>query len=267
MCTGLGIYHVEQLGAKAALELGEAYFKAMGLEITGACYYQYIVPGDHQGDHDLFDVSLPELREKILTGEATAFRLYNERKGSSPWFASYGYMTDEYGASFYHIDAECEFPLGTVYDRIIDWLKQAGSCHEFIYGIVYEMNNISDAYYYAGGHNLVSLYSYESRMAWKRETPGLYEGQARYKDRMLRMVYPASLVNGQHLKLEIEAMELREWIHKDSGHGVLSKVSEDLWLWEVPMDQLEKLNGILGEAGRLVAWDPKPAKKRTRKLP
>lgn len=85
MCTGIALYDTEHISPTVAFEIGRSFFEAIGVPVTGGSYYEYLIPGDHEGDHDIVEVPLDRLKEKIFAGEADSFWLYCERKGSVPW--------------------------------------------------------------------------------------------------------------------------------------------------------------------------------------
>ncbi|GIO29428.1 MULTISPECIES: hypothetical protein [Paenibacillus] len=265
MCTGAAFYHTGHIGPLEALEIGCAFFESTGIRITSAGYYEYLENGDHEGDHDIMEVSLEKLRALLASGKATAFWLHNQQ-GTVPWNAAFEYQTDGFG-SFPHMAAYCNIGIDRIYGRLTGWMRQTAERVRFPYGILYTAENMTDAFYYAAGYNFTTMFATENGSAFNRETPGLYNGQARYVDKMLRMAYPCNLLNMEHLKIELGGIALGDWIQSDPKHGILSRVREDLWMWEVEAGQLEEINRILGEAGILVAWRPPQPKKPRRKLP
>ncbi|TVX93409.1 hypothetical protein [Paenibacillus agilis] len=111
------------------------------------------------------------------------------------------------------------------------------------------------------------MFPYEAGFAFNKETPGKFEGKGRYTSKMLRMVYPLNIMNSQHLKMEVNGVNLKEWITDSEKRGQLTDIGNDLWLWEVEMEQLEQVNQVCGEAGVLVAWSPRIPKKAPKRLP
>ena len=267
VCTGIAIYDTEGITPSEALDIGLSFFEAIGVSVNGGSYYELLDQGDHEGDHDLFEVSSDQLREKVTKGECDAFWIYYSRRGSVPWHTAFSRQTGEYG-SFPHLTALCEFPLEEVYLPLTLWLKNlAKRFPRFSYGILYAADKMTDAFYYAAGNNGVTLFPYENGFAFNKETPGLYEGKGRYSGEMLRMVYPCNLVNSRHLQIEINGVKLKEWSTGSHEHGQLTDIGNDLWLWEVEMEHLERINQVCGEAGLLVAWKPPTPKKPLRRLP
>ncbi|WP_068621370.1 hypothetical protein [Paenibacillus tuaregi] len=265
MGTGLAMYDTNEVTPMEACIAGESFFEAIGAKVTAACYYTYNKDEDERYV-DLIETSLSELKRKIISKEVTAFRLYNEQIGHSPWFASFGYMNDEFG-SFHHIDAQCAVPMDDIYTNFIGFVEDVSKKISCPYGIVYAAPKVSDAFYYAQGENLVKLFPYENPRIFKEETPGRFKGKARYRGDMLRMVYPCNLINGNHLHMKIQGMTLGEWIVKEGGRGSLRKISHDLWLWEIGRDDLEGVSRWCGEAGILLAWKPPVPTKPPRMLP
>lgn len=267
MSTGIAIYDTKKITAPEALEIGLSFFEAIGVSVNSATYYRLLSNGDHEGDHDLFEISPDRLRENVLRGECDAFWLYHERKGSVPWHAAFSRQTGEFG-SFPHLTAFCECSLEEAYASLTAWLKSlAKRFPRFAYGIVYSTEKMTNAYLYAAGNSGVTLFPYENGFAFSKETPGLYKGKGRYSGELLRMVYPCNLVNSRHLHIEIGGVKLGEWITGSREHGKLTNIGKEHWLWEVETTHLDQINQLSGEAGFLVAWKPRPLKKPQRKLP
>lgn len=265
MYTGMAVYDTENINSKIACELGEGFFTDISIPITGAGYYRMLKEGDHPGDHDIIEISFSDLKEKINNNEVTAFRIYSEKKGARPWHASFGYMTNEYGG-FNYIDVQ--------YPSIVDdpnittkFLKSLSDKILYSYGIKYCADKITKALYYATGDNMVNIYQYENASLFKRECPGKFKGLERYKNTMIRMVYPVNLINNHHLNIIIGDISLKEWISSDDKHGSLEELNNNLWLWTVEDTELDGVNKYLGELGLLISWKPLAIKKTPRKLP
>lgn len=265
MCTGLAMYDTNEVTPMEACLTGESFFDAIGARITTAGYYTY--QNDEDGlQVDLIQTSVSELKSKIISKEVTAFRLYNEQNGYSPWFASFGYMTDEFG-SFHHIDAQCAMPIDDLYEHFVGFMEDVSKTISYSYGIVYAASKVADALYYAQGENLIKLFPYEDPRIFKEETPGRFKGKGRYRGDMLRMVYPCNMINENHLQINIQGMTLGEWIVKERGRGSLRKISKDVWIWEVGRDDMEGVSKCCGDAGILLAWKPPVPTKPPRTLP
>lgn len=179
MCTGLAMYDTNEVTPMEACIAGESFFDAIGARITTAGYYT--CKNDEDGLHvDLVETSLSDLKSKIISKEVTAFRLYREQSGYSPWFASFGYMTDEFG-SFHHIDTQCAMPIEDIYENFIGFVEGVSKKISYPYGIVYASKKVADAFYYAQGENLTNLFPYENSRIFKEETPGRCKGKVRYR--------------------------------------------------------------------------------------
>ncbi|GED73120.1 hypothetical protein BRE01_68220 [Brevibacillus reuszeri] len=265
MCTGLALYDTDEITPLEACLAGESFFDAIGERVTIAGYYTY-THGENGFDIDLIEIPLADLKSKIISKEVTAFRLFSERIGHSPWFASFGYMTDEFG-SFHHMDAHCATPIDDIYGKLVGVVEEVSKNNRYPYGIVYDANTVSEAFYYAQGENLIKLFPYEDSSRFNKETPGRFKGEGRYRGDLLRMVYPCNMINEQHLRIKIVGISLGEWIVNERGRGSLRKICNDLWLWEVGKDELEGVNKSCGEAGILLAWKSPSAAKPARKLP
>lgn len=266
-CTAIAIYNTEHLTPTEAFQIGLSFFESVGVSVNDASYYKLMENGNHEGDHDIFNVSLDRLKKMVAEGEASAFWIYHNLKRSVPWHVAFSRQTEEF-SGFHYLMAICEFPIEETYERISNWLKDlANQFPRFSYGILYASNKITDAVFYAAGNNATRMFPYEDVFAFKKETPGLYGGRGRYSGKMLRMVYPCNLINRRHLQIEIEGMKLKDWIMNNNERGTLTELGKDLWMWEVGMEHLERVNQACGEAGSLVAWKPQHPKKPRRKLP
>ncbi|WMT39032.1 hypothetical protein RE628_16045 [Paenibacillus sp. D2_2] len=175
----------------------------------------------------------------------------------------------EYG-SFPHIGAHCDSKLEEIYGAITEWTNSAAQRFDVPYGIVYTADRITKAMYYAAGENGATMFPYENGFAFIHEAPGTYQGQGRYTENMLRMVYPYNLLSEKHMKIHIagqgDGQTLRDWIEDNEERGSLRPISNH-FVWEIPVEHLKVVNQILGEAGILVAWRTQKPKQRVRKLP
>lgn len=265
MRLAMALYGTENLSPELALKLGISYFSQMGLSITGAAYYTHLINGDHVGDHNLIEITLSELTEKVKKKSASAFRLYNESGDFTPWSASYGFNTNDFG-SFYHIDAQSDGERSAL-SNYVAFFKEIALKTSATYGIVYQPASISKGFNYASGANFTSLYPYESSVKFNKEALGLYGGQKRYCDQFLRMVYEINLLNLKHLSIDVAGKPLRNWISESDNHGMLEKITESLAIWHVKEENLDDINNKLGNLGILLSWNPTASKKHSKKLP
>ncbi|KGA43386.1 hypothetical protein L2164_13450 [Pectobacterium brasiliense] len=264
MYSGIAMYDTENISPKIACDLGERFFKKIGIGITGAGYYSFLENGDHVGDHDIIDISFLDLKKKIELNAVTAFRIYCEEKGVKPWVASFGYTTNDFGG-FYYVDVQ--FPDSDFNSRcLVDFFKSLGG-FSFSYGIGYGSDSVTKSFYYATGDNMINLYPYENASLFKRECPGRFKGQERYKNSMLRMVYPVNVINENHRSIIINGVSLYEWIFSNEKYGVVESLDNGMWLWMVQESNLDEVNDVLGKAGVLISWKSSSAKKVPRKLP
>jgi len=267
MCLAMALYGTENISPELALKLGMAYFSLINLPITGAAYYEYLSDGDHLGDHDLVEVSLGDLAEKIAAGSASSFRLYNESNGVVPWYASYGYNTDSF-SNFPHIDAQSSSERSSL-DSYVDFLKEIvrESPESSFYGIAYQCASVSKGFNYAAGENFISIYPFENSGVFKKEVPGRHGGQERYKGGLLRMVYEVNLLNASHLELDVSGVKLGDWILQDRNNGVLERVSESMFVWVVQAESLNAINEKFGKLGLLLSWKATATKVSAKKIP
>ncbi|MFU1795998.1 hypothetical protein ACM1RC_19225 [Paenibacillus azoreducens] len=266
MCTGVALYDTGHIRPLDAFQAGKSFFEAIGIPITGATYYEHLSDGDHEGDHDIFEVSIDELQERILSEKTSSFWIYSDLRGGKPWDAAFTYQTGEFG-NFAHMGAHCDIKPEEVYGALTDWLGEAAERFDVPYGIFYTADDIPDALHYAAGESCVFMFPFEDCFAFIHEAPGRYGGKGRYTESMLRMVYPYNLLNEKHMQIKIADQTLRDWIHESGERGTLRPIAKDSWVWEVMDKHLVAVNQACGEAGILVAWRPERPKKRVRKLP
>lgn len=265
MCLAMALYGTECVSAELALRIGISFFSSHNLSITSAAYYEDLSDGDHDGDHDLVEVTLSELTDKIKGGVASSFRLYNEDHDATPWFASYGFNTEKFG-SFFHIDAQASGEEATLSSHI-KFFREAAKENLALYGIVYQCDSVSNAFHYSSGENFISVYPFENSGIFKREVPGLYDGQERFKGDLLRMVYQINLLNSKHLSIDVAGKPLRQWILDDVSNGLLEDVTDSITIWLVEKEQLESVNEKLGKLDLLISWKQPVAKTFPKKLP
>lgn len=77
----------------------------------------------HAEDHDIYEVSLEELTERIASGEASSFWIYNEKEDSVPWHVAFGYHIDGYG-NFSHMAAHFEVDGEEGNRQLKDWIRE-----------------------------------------------------------------------------------------------------------------------------------------------
>lgn len=243
MSIGVALYNTDNLSSQQAFTLVEQFFQLLSLPITDAAY---------RSDNMAYtNVSPAELAQLVAAKKVTDFRVYHKDNEHLPWVVSFGYVTESSGG-FNHIDIQYVDDIDT--NSLKAFLKQAAEISQVAYGIVYHKDNVVDAYEYVLDEGVVPVPSYEKPLVWRDETPGMFNGPARYKDNMLRMVYPFNIINIKHLHIELQGKTLQEWISGNTAYGQLTPLTSQLFLWEVPASQLDSVNKICGEAGILIAW-------------
>jgi len=266
-CLGLAFYGIDNLTPEIALKEGVSLFSLFGIEIESACYYKYLTNGDHAGDHDMVEVPVNILDEKIRSGDVSAFRLYHENGDVDPWVASYGYHTNEFG-NFPHVDAQIALDPGKVLELAAEFLKGSQLIDKCDYGIGYGCRSVSKAFSYGSVHDLIKLYAFEETAKFKR----LVKESGRCKEggvgAHLRMVYRLNVLSKEHLFLRVKDVSLEEWIEQNEEVGSVEKIGKERWLWSVEEEALEFINKYLGELGVLLSWKSTPTKGASRrKLP
>lgn len=126
---------------------------------------------------------------------------------------------------------------------------------------MYTFDEITNAYFYSSGGNLLTKFTNESPSAFKKETLRCLRGSESYKGSMLRMVYPINILNRKHLQLNVFGESLDKWILSNEFNGKLEKINDKLWVWIVDEDHMDDLNNYCGKAGILISWKPQIKKQ------
>lgn len=266
MCsaTAMAIYGVNKNTPEHSYDIGLLFFSSIGLDVTASGYYKCREDRSEE-DIDFVEVSLNDLKSEIQNGQATSFRLYCENKHGELWDASFGYSTTDFGG-FYHFDAQCVLPYFSK-EKFISFIEVLCNLKALEYAIFYNVDDVSGGFYYAGGEGFVSIYDCEAPSLFSRETGGRFGGAERYRDEMLRMVYPVNVLNEKHLCLSVQNVSLRDWVLSDNRHGIISPCANGMWVWEVNEKDLVHVNGVLGESGILISWRLPRSSKRSKFLP
>lgn len=244
MCIGIALYNTDNLSSQEAYTLAQLFFQMVGLPITDAAYRS-----QHAG---YSNVTVSDLAQLIESGEVQDFRLYHKDGNTLPWVASFGHVTEQYGG-FNHIDMQYANDIPK--DKLQEFLKASAEIANAAYGIVYTQDNVVDAYEYVLDEGIVPIPVYEKHLVWRDETPGLFNGPARYKDNMLRMVYPHNVLNNNHLNISIQGQSLGNLIIGNPALGELKAVNDgQSFIWNVPEENLAEVNALFGQAGALIAW-------------
>ncbi|WP_095094318.1 hypothetical protein [Pseudomonas sp. Irchel 3A5] len=266
MSIGLAIYGVDDVSPVAVFEMALRFFEKLNYSVTAAAFHKRIAPQRTADAEslDLVEVEPDELRTALTAGEATDFRIYSETGHSDPWFSSFGYTTENFG-NFFCIDVQSEECFEAAQDKFTCFVDEIAQQVNFTYAIIYNVEKVSDAVWYARGDNMRTLFPFESPVAFSHDTPGLYEGERTYEKTKLRMVYPVNYLNKHHMSIRVDGIPLSDWIAMNPERGTLMSVSGKI-RWTVPESALLEVNKSCGESGALLAWMPQKTKTRA-KLP
>jgi hypothetical protein len=145
-------------------------------------------------------------------------------------------------------------PLGS--EKFKDFCHMVLPLIKPAYGIGYERSDLMGPTYYAYGViGGMSGGPEPSEEESERITKWLH-GYKNFKDYqyhigLLREVYPSNFITTPHLEKNAFGLSLKEWIQKDPSHGTLCPFDGDVWLWQVPSADVEKLNQLLKSTGIL----------------
>ncbi|VWC95356.1 hypothetical protein BLA50215_02195 [Burkholderia lata] len=260
MNTGIVIYGTDPDQAALALTMAENLFVRFGKRVSRAGVLKFVFRGDENfvDDREVLPV---DLMERISTGEITAFQVYGSDSA-----ISFGYNVPEYGGLSF-IDAQIEGSVYKMDEEVGRFLWDVARYLNFKYAIAYDAENLSAAYKYSTGVNLVRIFPFENTSLFTRELPGRSPGSVSYEGAKLRMVYPLNVLNESHLEICLNDLSLREWIGADSSRGSLKSLPNNMWLWSVKETDLLEVNSACGEARILLAWQKSPGNRPVRQLP
>ncbi|MCA8061007.1 MULTISPECIES: hypothetical protein [unclassified Burkholderia] len=265
MNTGIVIYGTDPTQAASALSMAENLFRQFGEEAAKAMFLEFVVRNGERFVED-HEISLAELKVKVLAGEAAAFQISNDGGAGGGLSISFGHNVPEFeGFSF--VDVQISDSVYKVNKEVEVFLEEAVARVSFKYAIAYDAVNMTAAYKYSSGVNLTRIFPFENTSLFTKDLPGRVPGSASYEGVKLRMVYPLNVLNEQHLGIRVNDISLREWIGADPRRGSLKNISNKMWLWSVKESDLLEINNACGEAGILLAWQKTQANKPARKLP
>lgn len=149
----------------------------------------------------------------------------------------------------------------SVFDNKSDWLpaaKRIVECLRPSYGIGFERSLALGPVFYAlgicyGGDPVPSGDAYEEGRTISRwSNIGMHEQV--YRQGLLRYVYRWNFLTQPQLDRNVGETSLAKWVDADPERGVLSIISDGVWLWEVQQDQLEQVRDQLHDAGAIFDW-------------
>ena len=80
----------------------------------------------------------------------------------------------------------------------------------------------------------------------------------------LRDVFPMNFLTEEHLMLRLANELLKDWIAADSGRGLLSRLNEQIWVWDVPVGNISMVRNVLIQNGMLVAYIDNGNRRQTK---
>ncbi|OCG37883.1 hypothetical protein A9G29_11240, partial [Gilliamella sp. Fer2-1] len=241
MYSGIALYNTENISQNIALAFAETLFSVLNVPITEASYVKPIIKKDYS-DFKLVKISLKGLKQKVDLPETLAFYIFNEL--DDIYQLQFSYNTDKFGGAN---------EICILYDNkldhddiVLNTIKNFACQNHFSYGIKFTgCKTISRAIMYGGGTNPAAIYPYEK---------SYFEEKLLNDNKRLRMIYTANIINQHHLEIGVDNTTLKDWILSDTSHGTLEKLSNKLWLWQVPENELDNINYFLGQLGLLISW-------------
>ncbi|OCG67375.1 hypothetical protein A9G41_10450 [Gilliamella sp. Nev5-1] len=255
MYSGIVLYDTKTISKNIGLAFAETLFSVLNVPITETSYVKPIIKKDYS-DFKLVKISLKGLKQKIDLPEILAFYIVNEV--DNIYHLRFSYNTDKFGRSnkiYISYDNKLD------HDNIIlNTIKNFACQNHFSYGIKFTgCKSIDDAILYAAGSRPSAIYPYEK---------SYFEEELLNDNKRLRMIYTANIINCYHLDISVEKnTTLKDWILSNTSHGTLEKLSDKLWLWLVPENELDNINYFLGQLGLLISWklptlEPEKPKRR-----
>jgi hypothetical protein len=75
-----------------------------------------------------------------------------------------------------------------------------------------------------------------------------------YRHGLLRDVYPWNFLTQSQLDLKVEGLPLQEWIQKQDCRGLLSQLTDDMFLWELTEEQIPEVRKVLWAEDAIFDW-------------
>ncbi|MEI2432459.1 MULTISPECIES: hypothetical protein [Lysobacter] len=274
--TGMAFYGLpDQVDAQRLLEIAQTFFVDLGLKPNTVSYSVKLPQNARGEDIGWKKADISTLREALATEGAHDFYLECVPPKSSQWICSASFLTtwfladkEEYDnagrlvCTYYCADSA---QLNRIFMRLA---REMDDLTRTPYAIAYEIDgDLADVSSYANADGFLTIFKNEDARAWKTQLPlGSRNVPKQYVERM-RMVYPCNLLGPAHLAHTIEGGSLYDWIHAASDRGALEALASGGAVWTVAPEHLERINSILGEAGLLIGWKPKPSALSSRRLP
>lgn len=151
-------------------------------------------------------------------------------------------------------------------DRVLELFDTVWRRFRPAYGIAYSAPTTFKAHSYAHVNGATLYPLWENPFLFDNDLPWV-GGPSDHRGRRLRLVYPYSLLNVDHLAIDVGGMPLAEWIAAAPTRGRIIQTASGATIWQVDEDQVEDVMKPLGEAGLLLSWSPRASRKVRGTLP
>ncbi|MDU8925674.1 hypothetical protein RYD26_12370 [Pasteurellaceae bacterium LIM206] len=256
LTNGIALYDLKNTNSREAYYFAEYLFGRLNIQPNSA-YYYYEHEADRHGETvSEKEVSFAELEEEIEKG-IDHFRVFFSSTNRL-WDVGFSFFGKESkfseGMSYIEIQFSNKI-LSTTNSEVLDCLYDFLKGNEMIYGIGYQLYaNVSAALNYALCLDASTIYPFEDSNEWLYQLPSRSGEEPQYYHK-LRMVYPINILNKDHLELSVMGIKLSKWILSDSNNGTLKPLNGFNYLWLVSMQELERINEVLGKSSLLISWE------------
>jgi hypothetical protein len=79
-----------------------------------------------------------------------------------------------------------------------------------------------------------------------------YMPDGRYRTGHLRDIYPLNILSSIHLQEKILNQSLENWIKSSPLHGDLKPLTDKLWSWWVPQENIASITQALKDTGLII---------------
>jgi hypothetical protein len=134
---------------------------------------------------------------------------------------------------------------------IIALAKEIPSYFNTGYGIFYQRDFNQGPSWYARGiiSGLPRTKDFEEARRKISKWMHIYGDPEEYQHGDLRDIYLLNFISQAHLDRAIGAKTLKDWILASDKHGTLSPLTDKLWTWEVPQENIEYVREELRPTG------------------
>ncbi|MGL4488766.1 MAG: hypothetical protein ACRCU5_04900 [Rhizobiaceae bacterium] len=133
---------------------------------------------------------------------------------------------------------------------LTEWSEEVTTLLRPVYGYINTMAYGLQPHWYVRGYSF-SVPNFEDEDRRRIEFGYVFPLKDRNLDRRFRDIYPLNLISEGHLSLDVQGASLQNWIGK-GGRGVLKRIGDVTWQWQLEPSEIEKVRGVLLGCGHLI---------------